>query len=215
MAMAVVIVSLVITFSRGTYIAMIIGVIFFKLPAIIHSSRNRKIQFTIFFVVVIVVMSMAIRYFTDYEKVKDIIESKTSIEHLKKDARFRIWKYHIDEFLKHPLGGEGLQRSKEVYIPTLSTPRLSGSHNTVISMLNYMGIIGTSIFAIITIAIFGILWNKSLKYREHHLIYRLGMSILLALFFYALFEHAFIKLFFWGMIVMAIAIASYMPKKRK
>ncbi len=215
MAMAVVIFSLVITFSRGTYIAMIIGVIFLKLPAILHSSLNKKIQYILSFVVIIALMFMAIRYFADYEKVKDIVESKTSIEHLKKDARFRIWECHIDEFLEHPLGGEGLQRSKEVYVPTLSTPRLSGSHNTVISMLNFMGIIGTTIFVIIAMAIFAVLWNKSLKYREHHFIYRLGMSILLALFFYSLFEHAFIKLFFWGMIVMAIAIASYMPEKKE
>ncbi len=215
LAMGTVVFSLVITFSRGTYIAMIIGGIFYNLPAITNASVKKKIRVFFSFLIIGIILLLSLRFFTDYEKFLTVFKNKTNVEYLKEDARFRIWEYHINAFLEHPFWGEGLQRSKEVFVPTLNPPRESGSHNTMISLLNYMGILGALLFMLITLAIFAVLWNKALKFRSHHLLYRLGMSMLLALFFFCIFEHAFIKMFFWGIIIMAISIAGYIPPEEQ
>jgi hypothetical protein len=108
--------------------------------------------------------------------------------------------------------GEGLQRSKEVFVPTINPPRFSASHNDFINMLNYMGVIGISIFMMSTLFILIILIYKFKRYNNFK-IYKLGISMLISLFVYTLFEHAFITLFFWGILVLSIVIVSYTPQK--
>ncbi|MFW6311944.1 MAG: O-antigen ligase family protein, partial [Nanoarchaeota archaeon] len=210
-AKVIILTSIILTFSRGTFLALIIGFFYYKGFFSLLARNSLKI---FKWGVLILITSFVIRVSIplSYERIQKVIHNKTNIEYLLDNARFRIWKYHIASFEDHLLLGEGLSRSREEFIPEIHPPRYSGSHNTPINLVNYMGLTGFSLMIFFFGTIFFILRRKSKIFPLQRSFFRLGETMIISLFIFGLFEHSFIKLFFWGIIVLCLMIALYNPK---
>lgn len=205
-ALTLVLISLVITFSRGTFIAILIGIAFYRWKSIKTKILHLKVK-RLFWIIFIFLGIIAFLYFfIDFERFLVVLRNKINFENFMKNPRFRIWEYHIAYTKNHLFLGEGVSRSMEVFVPTINPPREAASHNTYINIINYFGLIGFLLFAFFIIIVAFELRRKytitSLK------IYRFGNSMLIGLLIYIFFEHAFIKIFFWGILYLIVQIAS-------
>lgn len=215
-SLVVVFTSLILTFSRGSYIALLLGYfifLLFKLFELKFSiNKNKFIKNTI---LIIVSFSIIGFLMINDNKFSRITEKKISPKVMLKDARFRIWDAHLEHIKDHVILGEGMQISNEVFVKNLNPPRKAGSHNTFLNLLNNMGILGLVVFSSVMLLISALLLRKHIKYYKQTPIFILGISMLTTLFYYSIFEHALTSLFFWGIIIMAIFITSYKPQTIK
>jgi len=199
-SLVTVLVSFLLTFSRGSYLSLFSGLLILYFPYLKSPKKNLFLLVfgIVFFIVILQNQEILV------VKFKTII-NKFNLDFIKQDARFRIWEYHLKGFSERAILGEGLKISREVFVPTVNPSGYIGSHNVLVNILNNSGVIGLLVNFIVFGKVYLLSFFKMLTYKNNFY-FRFIVAILTSIFVYSLFEHAYITLFFWNIVIFSMAV---------
>jgi len=148
--------SLILTFSKGSWIGTAAAVAIFLAMSLRKFNTNNTILFALF----MAAMLLAISLFTPelMKKLRHLIDAAL----VSLCWRIRLWRFHFNNFLAHPLTGNGLGTSSLMAKVYLGYPK--APHNDYVRLLAEVGIFG---FAAYIMLLVSLLRFSILQYRKN------------------------------------------------